>query len=389
MQQKLSAMNYIKNNKRKVSVLVVSLTMCFVLFYLAQFLLSVAPETFRVFLVERAEKIQYIYLPAYAFDVDYTGMTNAEIWESVYEEHKKLGKILEENEGIKRVYPVDVAYVTVRAVVGQCSLQVPLLHQGDIDTYLQHLDSRLVKGRMPTEPYELLLDERIMKNGSYHLGDSIENYPNTKIVGIVSGERYFACGMAEKSDDYSFFNYYLCVLSDGSIEDMTAYIRELGYEFKESDASIIDMKTGQHFLQRDVIDSITNSENLIYIAITTILCISILIVYISYLRDRRNEWCFYCSVGFSRKAIYGSVMRELLFTFGLAIFLACVIIGVSVVVLDYVMIQPLGLICRYFYPEVVLENLCAYAVILGILQLPIRYAIHKIQTIDAIDDDLN
>ena len=59
MWQKLSAMKYIKNNKRRVSVLIVSLVLCFVLFYLVKFLLSVTVVTFRVMTVGNAEKIQY------------------------------------------------------------------------------------------------------------------------------------------------------------------------------------------------------------------------------------------------------------------------------------------------------------------------------------------
>lgn len=386
MQQKLSAMNYIKNNKRKVSVLVVSLTMCFVLFYLAQFLLSAASETFRCFVVDNTQKVQYVYLPGKAFNMDYTSLSEEEIGTQIYENHQKLGEELEEQDGIKKAYPVALLYVTMRSVVGQYGLEVPLLPKEEVESYLQHFDAELVEGKMPEETNELLLDQRVMKNGEYQLGDSIAGYPETKIVGVVSSEYYLACGV---SNGINFINFHLCILLDESIEDMTTYLHEWGYEFEDNDASIIDVKNGKKALQEDIIDSISPSTNLIYIAITVVLGLLMLIVYISYLRDRRNEWCFYCSIGFSRKTIYTSVMRELLFTFGFAILLAIVIISISVVGLDYGMMQPMGLKCRYFYPDVVVEILCAYAVILGILQLPIRYALHKIQTIDAIDDDLN
>ena len=82
-------------------------------------------------------------------------------------------------------------------------------------------------------------------------------------------------------------------------------------------------------------------------------------------------------------------MKELFFTFGLSLLLATGIITVLVVILDHTMIQAMGLRCRYLYPDVIRDNLCVYVLFLGVLQIPIRYALHKIQTIDAMDDDLN
>ena len=47
MPQKLSAINYIKNNVRRVVVLTVSLGLSFVLVYLTQFMLSTTEESFK------------------------------------------------------------------------------------------------------------------------------------------------------------------------------------------------------------------------------------------------------------------------------------------------------------------------------------------------------
>ena len=202
---------------------------------------------------------------------------------------------------------------------------------------------------------------------------------------MLDGDYYFGCGVYE---DDSCSNAQLCILSDGSIEDYADLLHKLGYEFKDSAAVIVDKKTGEHDLQADIIDAIAPSSNLIYIGIISILSLALLIVYTSYLRDRRNEWCLYRSIGFSRKAIYFSVMRELLFTFGSAFLAGGIVIVISVVVLDHTLIDSLGWKCRYFYPDVLWENICSYALIFGILQIPIRYALYKIRTIDAMDDDL-
>ena len=64
---------------------------------------------------------------------------------------------------------------------------------------------------------------------------------------------------------------------------------------------------------------------MIYMGIIILLLISLTVVYTTYLRDRHNEWCLYCSIGYSRGNIYCAVMRELLFTFGSAFILGGVI----------------------------------------------------------------
>lgn len=91
---------------------------------------------------------------------------------------------------------------------------------------------------------------------------------------------------------------------------------------------------------------------------------------------------------FSRNVIYFSILRELAFTFAAAIAIGGVIISLSVVALDYALLIPLGLKCRYFYPRTLGEIFCSYVLLFGVLQIPVRYALYKIRTIDAIEDDL-
>ena len=62
MSQKISAFYYIKNNKRRVSVLVTSLAMFSIVTYVSMFLLSATSETFEDILTETSRHIQYIQL---------------------------------------------------------------------------------------------------------------------------------------------------------------------------------------------------------------------------------------------------------------------------------------------------------------------------------------
>ena len=79
MPQKLSAMKYIRNNKRRVSVLVVSLCLCFVLTYLTQFLLSSLEETVTPIVMENTKKIQYISLAGSSLGLDVEHLEDGEL----------------------------------------------------------------------------------------------------------------------------------------------------------------------------------------------------------------------------------------------------------------------------------------------------------------------
>ncbi|MBQ7943797.1 MAG: hypothetical protein IJ326_07035, partial [Lachnospiraceae bacterium] len=272
------------------------------------------------------------------------------------------------------------------AVIGQYYIEAPLLPQTEIENYMEHWGVKLVEGEMPKKENDILLSVNMMKNGSYQIGDVIEGISDYTIVGVVDGDDYFACGM---DDSGAYENPAVCVLTDVRIEDMAKELHELGYHFDEEDAYIADIKSGAESLEADVTGPIEFSSRLIYVAIVCVLSILVLIVYMSYLRDRRNEWCLYSSIGFSRKAIYASVMRELVFTFCVAFIGAYLLIAVSVVVFDHTLIYEMGLRCRYLYLDLIGENICLYVVLLGILQIPIRFALYKIQTIDVMDDELN
>ena len=94
MKQKLSAMKYIKNNKRRIAVLVVSLALCFMLTYLVNFLLSSTEETFRIVTVDNAEKIQYVSLAGSSLGMDVEHMDQEEIHPLYLEKNLQLAEYL-------------------------------------------------------------------------------------------------------------------------------------------------------------------------------------------------------------------------------------------------------------------------------------------------------
>lgn len=389
MPQKISAMKYIRNNKRRVSVLIVSLGLCFVLTYLTNFLLSTSVETFRLVLLESPLKIQYMQFAGSSLGVN---INNPDMNELNAEYDKKINELadkLKKQEGIKQVFYVEIAYCNINPVVGDMLFEVPLVDVEDISILLEHMDAELIEGRLPQNPGEVVLDDATMKNNQYKIGEYMgeENYLETlKIVGSLKCKYYFGCGIP--SDDTPIPQKMIVTLSDGNVKDMTKLLKNSGINVRDTYDTVIDYQWGQEYHKTEIEDVVKYSVKYVYLGIIILLFISLLIVYITYLRDRHNEWCLYCSIGYSRKSIYNSILRELLLTFVTAIAIGSLIIAVSVFVLDYNMIRPMGIKCRYFYPKAIGEILCSYILLFGILQIPIMYALYRIRTIDAMDDDL-
>ncbi|MDE7430783.1 MAG: hypothetical protein K2N34_02535 [Lachnospiraceae bacterium] len=386
MPQKLSAMKYIKNNKRRVSVLVVSLSLCFLLMYLLYAVLSTTTESYKVILIDNPKKIQYIGLlsrSVYGISDDVEG---EEYYTQAYQKTMKLAAELKQQPGIKEVLYSQIIFAQISSLVGAYTFEFPCVEAEEIPILLEHMGAELKEGRMPEHAGEVVLDEATMVNQNYKIGDNL--YSNDfVIVGVLKCNNYFGCGVRVDKDGYND-NQALCVLSDGSIRDITALLNTMGYQAGEEDGAIWDLKHGEKSLKEDVLGLINSAIRIVYVGVLIVLSISLLVIYTMYLRDRYDEWCLYCSIGYSRKTIYFSILRELLFSFGAALAIGGVLIVISMIILDHALIIPLGMRCRYFYPDILIQILCSYVFIFGVLQIPIRYALYKIQTVDAIEDDL-
>ncbi len=388
MPQKLSAMRYIKNNIRRVSVLIVSLGLCFVLVYLTQFMLSSTEESIGCIALKNPQKMQVLSLAGKTtLGIDTDGMSDAELTRVYAEKNQELAEQLKHTEGVKNAWFGEVVYCVIAAAVGQMTYEMPLVAAEEIPKIMQHFGATLVEGRLAQNPGEIVLDSLSMKNNNFVLNGYFneKNYAqHYKIVGVVDCDTYFGCGIP--ADGWSS-RTAIVVLSEG-IDDMSAVLHTIGIDVRENYDSVIDAAWGRKFLQEEVIDVIGNSTSIIYVGIVILLLISLTVVYTTYLRDRHNEWCLYASIGYSRKTIYGAVMRELLFTFGAAFLFGAMLSLLLALVLNGVMMVPQGLKCRIFHPKTIAEILCTYAFLLGILQIPVRYALARIRTVDAMEDDL-
>ncbi len=388
MSQKIPAFYYIKNNKRRVSVLVVSLAMFFIITYMSMFLLSTTSETFRSVLTESTKYIQYILLTDKDLDIDagilQDGITEEDYMDAVNKKYNSIKGDFKKCKGIENVFIVQTEYAYVTSIVGNYYIEIPMTNKKQMDILLKHMGAELADGRLPEKEDEVVLDRKIIKNHGYKKGDTLNRNSDVKIVGIIECDYYFGCGIA--NNNKTFTNPELCVVTDGTVHNLEKTIEKQGVILENSE--FIDLANGEKKLQDEIIDTISGSTNFIFAGIMVIVAILVVIVNISYMRDRRSEWCLYSSIGYSRKAVYYSILREMLFVFVTALLTAAVVSIILMKLLDIFLITELGLTCLYFIPETLIEILCAYIALFGILQIPVRFEIYKIKTIDAIDDDM-
>lgn len=384
MRQKLSAMNYIRNNKRRAAVLIVSLALYLVIVYLTQFILSSGTESFKKILSEDTKKMQLVGLPDSTFNIDREAYESEEAVRGAYAEAiELLMERLREQPGVKVVQKTQQMGVTIYALIGQYSFSFPLGDEAFLKTYMEHMGVTLKEGELPDAPGEIILADGIMKNAGLTLGQKLSD-ADFQIVGIAESESYFGGGITVPNKEYAD---RVCVLSDGSIEDMTALLRNMGYEFSDNEATIFDYKVGNAEYE-DVFAEVETPAKLVFRGVMIVMAIMLFLVYTTMLRDRHGEWCLYCSIGYGRKAIYLSILREMLFYFTVAVVAGTVLTVIGMVTVDALLIAPMGLACKYLDVSVMGEIVCGYAVVFVLLQLPIRLALYKIRTVDAMEEDL-
>lgn len=383
MRQKLSAMNYIRNNKRRATVLVVSLALYLMIVYLTQFILSSGTESFKKILVEDTKKMQLVQLPYSAFGIDPKALGEEQTRKAEIEALDVLMARLREQDGVQMVQRVLNMGVTIHAMIGQYHFEFPLGDEGFLKTYMEHMGVTLKEGELPNAPGEIILADGIMKNSGLKLGQKLSDEA-FQIVGIAESDSYFGGGIEVPNRNYT---QSVCILSDGSIKDIGAMLRKMGYTFSENETRIWDYQTGYEDYE-EVFGEVETPSKLVFKGVMIVMAIMLFLVYTTMLRDRHGEWCLYCSIGYSRKAIYLSILREMLFYFTVAVVAGTALTVIGMVTVDVLLIAPMGLVCNYLDVSVMGEIVCGYAVVFLLLQIPIRYALHKIRTVDAMEEDL-
>lgn len=387
MSQKLYARTYLKNNKKRVATLIISLTLCVALNYLTAFLLGVSTETVKPLCYDVTRRMQYVSY----FDMGQVIGEDAEY--ETYEEGmalynaavEELGeKIENECDKVERVFAAQSIDACLNALFATWYFEGALLDSSDVEAYLGFYDAELIEGRLPEGEGEVVIDSVTMKNNGYRIGDPVAYYTLYTIVGVVESDMNLICGTPHPEDTSE---KRLFLFSEG-ITDLKAEMAAIGLEYDDKYMYWTDYVTQTEDFQKNMVDAIDGSTKIVYTGIVVLMCIALSVIYITFLRDRHSEWCLYASIGYSRKAVYLSIMRELLFTFVVSLVIGAAITALAIWLIDLLYLVPHGLHCQYFNPGAIRDVLIDFLVFFAILQLPVRYALYRIRTIDALGDDL-
>lgn len=386
MKSKLSALKFVRNNKKQVWVMMIALALTFMTMYIMNFLFLTTEESFQVLFLEQPKRVAYLALSpdtmgveqeAYATDEEYNlAIDNA---------REKVVADIKAHEGISNAVFTQTAYVNYGGIVGQVGYDFPLLSKEQIPQYMDHMEATLIEGRLPENDGEILVDQKVLKNQKMKIGRYFneKGFGQTfKVVGVLESD-YMTCVGTPMG--YTNSGWYIVVLCDEANSDMAKVLKDIGITPTEYD-TIFDSVDWAQMYQEMVTEQLDAALLAILIVVIIFLAISILVAYISFMRSRVNEYCLYASIGFGRKDVYGMMMREIVIIFGISIILGAALTIVIMIYLGKFVLEPLGLIYKYFYPEHLLRIVAAFVAIIGLLQIPISVTVNNIKTIDRIEE---
>lgn len=386
MKTRLSAWKYVKNNKRAVAVLVTALALSFMAIYVIHVLLQTTVESFKPITLEIPKKLSYANLSDKAYGVNREDYDTYEDYDAAVGERRgELMESMKRRQGIENVAYVQILKCLYQAVVGQLSYEVPLLSPGEIQGFLNHVDAKLVEGRMPGGDGEVLVDSAVMKNAGWEIGDWFMKdwYGETfRIVGVIRSKYLVSVGTPM---GHTNSGIYLVVYNDETATDLRSILKEEGIKLSEEDV-IVDAEQGRKLFEKDVEDVIGTVVSVISLIVTIFLVILVMVSYVSFMRNRVNEYCLYASIGYGRGEIYGMILRETLLTFAMGSAIGLLASLGAGAVLTKLVIESKGLVGKLIYGDRILSIFGIYVFIIGMLQIPILACISRIRTIDAIED---
>lgn len=386
MKGKLSALKFVRNNKRQVWVMIAALSLTFMTMYVINFLFLSTRESFQVLFLRQPGRVAYLSLTAETMGVngeDY--VSDEEYYGAIDRARAALTDRVREQEGVSGAVFTQTLYANYQGIVGGVGWDFPLLSKKQIPKFMEHMGAKLIEGRMPERDGEILVDQKVLKNQRLEIGGYFNESSYGKVfrvVGVLESD-YMTC--VGTPQGYTNSGWYFVVLCDEAHSDMTELLGNIGITPTENDR-IIDSAEWKEMYEEVVTAQLDAALLGILIVVIVFLAISILTAYVSFMRSRVNEYCLYASIGFGRSDVYGMMMREISIIFGSGILLGAAVTFVILFLFGRLLLEPMGLLYQYFYPLHCLRILAAFAAIVGILQIPVTVVVHKIKTIDMIEE---
>lgn len=386
MKSKLSALKFVRNNKKQVWVMIVALSLTFMTMYIVNFLFLTTRESFAALFLEQPKRVAYVALTPDTMGVESEDYDSDDEYNLAIDRARdKIIADIKKHEGISDAVLTQTLYANYQGIVGGVGFNFPLLSKEQIPEFVTHMGAKLIGGKMPEGDGEILVDEKVLKNKKMEVGGYFNesSYGHTfKVVGVLESD-YMTCVGTPMG--YTNSGWYIVVLCDEANADMTKVLEDIGIIPTEYD-TILDSVDWAKMYKELVTEQLDAALLAILLVVIIFLAISILVAYVSFMRSRVNEYCLYTSIGFGRKDIYGMIMREILIIFGISIILGSLVTVIIMIYLGNYILEPMGLVYKYFYPEHLLRILAAFVAIVGFLQIPISVTINNIKTIDMIEE---
>lgn len=373
MKSSLSATRFVKNNKRKVGVIVASLSIALAGLYIIAYFLNSVVSTYEVAILDRNENVVY-WLPS----SDSVLMNDCENCSELAE---KISNIDCVNDAIY----TQLLNQNIIGPLGNVNFSQPIFDNPEmIPMYLDAIEATLVDGRMPANPGEIIMSVDAMRTDGRKIGDyHFEEFfgKGFQIVGTIDYNGYGFTGL---TNGYMNSGWGIVIIVD-DIKDMKSVLKDNGILIAD-DSEVGDYNACLKFLEEGVVGIAEPANDGIFIGLTALIAFSVLIVFISFIRERQTEWCLYRSIGYSKMDIFQMVLKELLIIFAIGIVIGAVIGGIGTAALNDVYINSLGYKGHLWLPDTFPKMLALLAVVLGVTQIPILYTIHNVGTIDKVED---
>lgn len=366
---KLSPWPYIRNNRVRSTVLIVSLALFILLIYLMDFIIGSIDEPYRVCGVDYFDRIEYVNP-----DIE---ITEQDTYETLWTKLDKNAEILKQADGVVDVKTAARQLIVFKALVGELYQECWLFADTqDCEDYMNHMGAKLVSGRMPEQPGELLLDEKYVKNNRFSGNMMSLMGNNYKIVGQVKSEYYFACGISQPAER-NLWNVAF-------VEHPNVDIKSFGDQNGAPVVRVFDKKYGEEDL-KNALGDLDIVQTLFTVVSGALLLICVTVVMSLHILDRHNEWCLLNSIGFPSGDIYIMAVKELLLCMGIAIVAGSVLTVGLTFGLNELLFKTIGFEVELWRPNAIPRIIAVLLALIGLVQIPIFAGMRRIQTIDAIE----
>lgn len=373
---KLSPWPYIRNNRVRTTVLIISLATFMVMIYTMNYIIAGTDEPFIQNDVAPLERLMIT-----STELDFNSEDYEDDNEYLKDAWLAIADVCEDiktDERIADAKPFAWQYVRFRSVIGGSSSYCYLFQSAqDCDDYLRHMGGKLISGRMPEKPGELLMEKKLIDNNK-NAGDLLQYMGSQyEVVGIVESDYYLTCGIAQPGENNIS---ELLFLKEGTDLDVEAFFEEHGYTL-----TYYRDKAKAEKSQKDSMGNLDLVQTIFTGVSGALLLICVSVVLALHIMDRHNEWCLLHSIGFSTKEIYLMALQELLICVLIALVIGSVLSFLGVFGMSKLLYEPIGISLNMWRPAAIPRIVAVFLALMGIAQIPIFSGMRKIQTIDTIE----